>query len=296
MNTVRWSAREYCLDMFLKRYDSVMLMLEKITDSTAFDPDRRSTVDGMRNLFSTKQLMASAYLFREIFAMTGPLSRILQGVNIDFGNALNLLDAVLEQLSKLRSDPQKNIHAVEENFHGIEWEEKRISVRMPGELAQDEPVTSAEEKWRHEVFYAAVGSVIAGINERFSSSPHVLEAFDIFPPKAFSTFSEVYPATGHVEENVRKFCETYKIDLHHCAIELYSFATAFKLFNFDTVENKTDHADYGDISDEFSENTEDTDDEYGQADVQDKHQTFVDFLSVLTYSRYKLIDAYPTLV
>ena len=34
INTVRWSVREYCLDMFLKWYDSVMLMPEKITAST----------------------------------------------------------------------------------------------------------------------------------------------------------------------------------------------------------------------------------------------------------------------
>ena len=106
-----------------------MLMLEKITDSTAFDADRRSTADGMRNLFSTKQFIASAYLFREIFAMTGHLSRILQGVNNDFVKALNLLGAALEQLSKLRSDPQKIIHAVDENFDGIEWEEKIIPRR-----------------------------------------------------------------------------------------------------------------------------------------------------------------------
>ena len=129
INTVRWSGREFCQDMGLKRYDSVMLMLEKITDSTAFDADRRSTADGMRNLFSTKQFMASAYLFREIFAMTGPLSRILQGVNNDFVKALNLLGAALEQLSNLRSDPQKIIHAVDENFDGIEWEEKMIPRR-----------------------------------------------------------------------------------------------------------------------------------------------------------------------
>ena len=31
INTVRWSAREYCFDMFLKRYESVKLMLERIT-------------------------------------------------------------------------------------------------------------------------------------------------------------------------------------------------------------------------------------------------------------------------
>ena len=85
-NTVRWSASEYWLAMFLKRYDSVMRMLEKITASTAFDADRRNTkhANGMRNFFSTKQFVARAYLFREIFAMTGPLSHILQGVNIEF--------------------------------------------------------------------------------------------------------------------------------------------------------------------------------------------------------------------
>lgn len=86
-----------------------MLLLEKITASTALDVDRRNTVDGMQNLFSTKPSVASAYLCREIFAMTGPLSRILQGVNIGFGKAFNLLDAALEQLSKLRSDPKSTL-------------------------------------------------------------------------------------------------------------------------------------------------------------------------------------------
>ena len=57
----------------------------------------------------------------------------------------------------------------------------------------------------------------------------------LFSVKAFSTFSEVYPATGHVEKNVWKFWETHTIDSHNCAIELYSFATVFKLFNFDIV-------------------------------------------------------------
>ena len=53
-----------------------MLLLEKIAASTAFDVDRRNTVDGMQNLFSTKPSVASVYLVREMFALTGPLSRI----------------------------------------------------------------------------------------------------------------------------------------------------------------------------------------------------------------------------
>ena len=103
------------IDMFLKWYDSVTPMLEKITASTNFDADRRNSADSMRNLL--------------LFVMTGPLSRIVQRVNIDFGKALNLLDAALEQLFKLRSDPQKIIHAVEGNVDGNVWEEKRISRR-----------------------------------------------------------------------------------------------------------------------------------------------------------------------
>ena len=76
---------------------------------------------------------------------------------------------------------------------------------------------------------------------------------------------------------------------------LLNFTSAFELLNFDTVKNKTNHVDYSDANDEFSDSTEDTDVEYG-VDMQDKHQTFLDCLPVLTDSRYKLIDPYPTLV
>ena len=85
---------------------------------------------------------------------------------------MNLLDAALDQFSKLTSDTQKIIQAVEKNVDGIEWKEKRISRkrRMPSELPQDKPTISTEAKWQSEVFYTAVYSVIARINEHFSSS------------------------------------------------------------------------------------------------------------------------------
>ena len=83
-----------------------------------------------------------------------------------------------------------------------------MPAKLPQDDAQDEPALSAEEKWRHEVFYTAIGSVIVGRNECFCSSRHVQEAIAIFSPKAFSTFSQVYPTTGHVKVNVRMFFET----------------------------------------------------------------------------------------
>ena len=189
-NTVRWSAREYCLDMFLKRYHANIPMLRKIVADTSFHPDKKDIADGLLDLFSTKQFIASAYLFREIFAITGPLSRILQSVNIDFGKALNLLDATLEQLTQLRDNPQSVIDAVEKDFAEIERKEKRTGRkrRMPGELAEDEPATLAEDKWRREVFYVAVDSVLTGITNRFSSSSMFLKPLLYFHPKHFRRF------------------------------------------------------------------------------------------------------------
>ena len=212
INTVRSSAREYFLDMFLKRYDSVMLTLDRVATDKAFDSDKRSLADGMRKLFSTKQFMASAYLFREIFSMTGPLSRTLKSINIDFGKALDLLDIALKQLTQLSDYPQKILDAVDNDFEGIDWEERRTArrKRMPGELAVDEPATSAEEKWRRDVFYTAVDSVIAGINDRFSGSRHVLEAFSVFSPKSSPTFSESFPTTGHVEDSPQRILQNVR--------------------------------------------------------------------------------------
>ena len=41
INTVRWSAREYCLDVFLKRYHAIIPMLRRIVADTSFHPDKK---------------------------------------------------------------------------------------------------------------------------------------------------------------------------------------------------------------------------------------------------------------
>lgn len=185
---------------------------------------------------------------------------------------MNLLDTAFEKLWKLWSDPQKIIHTV----------------------AKDECATYAEKKVTMWGILCCCWLRNCQNKWTFFSSQHILKTFAIFSPNIFSIFSEVYPTTGHFEENVRKFCETYKIDSHCSTVEIYSFATAFKLFNFDTVENKNDHADYGDVSDEFADSTENMDNEYG-GDMQGKCQTFVNCLSVLTDLRYKLTCIQPSL-
>ena len=40
--------------------------------------------------------LATTFLFREVFARTGPLSRYLQGIEVDLSKALNMIDCVIE--------------------------------------------------------------------------------------------------------------------------------------------------------------------------------------------------------
>ena len=75
-------------------------------------------------MFSTKSFIACAFLFHEIFAITGPLSCILQNVNIDFGKAFSLIDSIIKQLSKLRNCPKDMLSLVEHDYENISWKEK----------------------------------------------------------------------------------------------------------------------------------------------------------------------------
>ena len=113
-----------------------------------------------------------------------------------------------------------------------------------------------------------------------------------FSPSAFSVFFERYPTTSHVEVKVRKFCNNYKIDSHRCAAELFSFAKVLEDFDLEVVEKKAE------VNEDFSEQETDLDIEIGNdiSESSGKSRTFIDCLSILTDSNYKLIDAYPTLV
>ena len=204
INTVRWNSREFSLDLFLEQYGATLDALEQISTSRSFDADKRCIADCLLNAFVSKQFIATSILFREIFEMTGPLSRTLQSVDIDFGKAGNTLDSASEQLSSLREQPRKIIDSVVQNFEGVKWEEKRVirRKRMPDENASDdEPPASPEEMWRRGVFYVSIDCVVQGLKNHLKESRKFLEAFAVFSPKCFSKFSVAFPTSRHVRKS-----------------------------------------------------------------------------------------------
>ena len=47
--------------------------------------------------------MATAFLFRELFAVTGPVSRYLQTVDIDLSKAVPMINSSITSLQKMRN-------------------------------------------------------------------------------------------------------------------------------------------------------------------------------------------------
>ncbi len=117
LNTAHWHSREFCLKVFLSRYDCILSILETVASDVSFDGNPGKTSTGLLTQTQTKQFLATAYLFREIFEKysTGPLSRYLQRVDVDFRKALRMVGSAIDGLNELRKKPEQIITCMEQN-------------------------------------------------------------------------------------------------------------------------------------------------------------------------------------
>ena len=154
VNTVRWHSREFCLKVFLERYNYIIQVLENVVTSTSFDENQRLIAEGLLTSFLSKQILATACLFREIFAVTGPLSRYLQSIDVDLGKATSMVDSAILQLEQLRDNEEKIVKIVDNDFDEAFWKDNRVRRRrvLDGEAAKNEPSVTPVALWKHNTF------------------------------------------------------------------------------------------------------------------------------------------------
>ena len=119
LNTVRWSSREICLDIFNKRYDVIMKVLKDVSEDSAIDEKHQSIANGLFDNFSFKEFVATALLFIEIFVITGPLSRYLQSKRVDLAKACSLVSGSMKQIESLRHNYEAIIEM--NSFENCHW-------------------------------------------------------------------------------------------------------------------------------------------------------------------------------
>lgn len=141
----------FALRVFLLRFDCIIEMLQRVGDGGSFAENQRATAKELHTVFQTKQFVAFAYLFQEIFDITGPLSRYLQSVNVDFGKAIDLIDSSISRIQIMRDNPEKIIEISDSSVVGVEWSSS--STNNGRRKSNDEPTGSPEAQWKHDTFY-----------------------------------------------------------------------------------------------------------------------------------------------
>ena len=175
---------------------------------------QRATAKGLLESFEKEQLMATAYLFRETFVITGPLSRYLQSVNVDLGNALAMVNGCLSRLQRLRSDPDEIIRICENECNKVKWNETRVRHRK---MASDEPEATAYAQWKRETFHVAVDTIINSMRNRFEKNRPLLEALAMFSPSGFVELIENFQNSRDLTAHISSFCSAYGIDPSQCS-------------------------------------------------------------------------------
>ena len=229
LNTVRWNAREMCLWTLLDRYESILEALDIVHTDTSFDTKHRSEAAGLLISIQTKQFLATALLFSEIFAITGPLSRYLQSIDNDLSKAMNMIDVSIASLEKMRNGSFDVIKTMDDTFkhiQSIQWHTTRARrpKGVPGTSGSPE---TPESKWKHETLYVVLDSVLSSMRNRFEKNRSLYEMLSVFSPNCFPRLSEMYNTVYDLTRAVTSFCEKYNLDSKRCAEELFCFARAY---------------------------------------------------------------------
>ena len=155
----------------------------------SFDLKHRSEAAGLLSSFQTREFLASAFLFKEVFEKTGPLRRYLQSVTIDYSKALALIDSVITSLEGMRSAPQDIIRIMERSVQDaskIQWRTTRISRRMCRITEDGEVPETPEESWQRKTFFVALDTILGSMRRRFDKNRSLFETLAIFAPSNFT--------------------------------------------------------------------------------------------------------------
>ena len=161
------------LSTFLERYECILQTLDQIQTELSFDLKHQSEAAGLLSSIQTRKFMVTAFLFKEVFAKTGPLSWYLQSVNMGYAKALALIHSIIASLEGMRSAPQDIISIMERSVQdssNIQWRTTRVSRRMCRITEDGEVPETPEESWQRKTFFVALDTILASMRRRFDKN------------------------------------------------------------------------------------------------------------------------------
>ncbi|KAL4083995.1 hypothetical protein QTP88_029311 [Uroleucon formosanum] len=285
VQTTRWWSHDLALNTVLDTFDALCDTLEELQKSECVS-DRKGAHQAKclkENLICDKFLL-TAFIYKQLFEIVTPLSKMLQTVDIDLIGVIAVVDDKTRELKNARSDVhflklQEKVNLFKmstsmdiEDFKPLPLNRsKRVPKRSAVET-QDEVITDPLQNFKIQTFFVAYDTAIVQIKERFSEiakgiykdlslfSRRRLEEIsknnDLLPKDAFDVFCDVY--SKFIQKDVLKreylqFSKSYfnfeqvkllPLQLHKSKIEI----------DDDLSSSLTDEASESETEDSFENN------------------------------------------
>ncbi|XP_022169990.1 zinc finger MYM-type protein 1-like [Myzus persicae] len=197
-SNTRWTSHDRVLLVIYKKFNALVASLDEISTGKDFDRDSMSYAKSLKNIITSFKFVLILIFMRNIFAITTEESKYLQSISIDYIAAIKLVDVAKHRLRVMRSevgcinvinDAKKfaNDNGLEQNSFKVT--RKRTIKIMPGEKAAHETSSLPSEKFRIEVYYVVLETIINSIEMRFKGSREILKDLCFLSPQRMIEFT-----------------------------------------------------------------------------------------------------------
>ncbi|XP_022168063.1 zinc finger MYM-type protein 1-like, partial [Myzus persicae] len=306
VSTTRWSSHSSALLTVFDTYDALIDLLHYLQTDSSSDRVCSVKAKSLLDYLLSERFILTGLTFKKIFDLVNPLSKLLQGKNIDLLNAVSYVKFVLKRIQELRSETQFKIIVNEKNkfleskfnhFYMIPLTEirtRRIK-KMPGEKApDDQPLISPIDNFKIKTYYVVIDIVCTQVAERFNEhSTPLFKDISLFQKKRLKEVAEPnnlrlpVDAFNAFEQVYGKFVSA--VNLRR---EYLQFANTF--FEFEKLVKLPEklHHDFTDVL-----NSDDNEDQDTDEDSFGEHEKSLDTIHMLfeVCNRSELKNIFPSL-
>ena len=208
--------RQLCPTRWIERHDAVMVFLDLMEaaddalETISSWPDRETSSKARQLMcaMENSEFLVSVHVLGQVFAVSMPLSRLLQTENMDLCEAMSLAEQLDATLKAMRANAEDEFHQL---FGSIQEACQKFGVSMdiPRRAGRQThrtniPYTTPEDYFRAAVYIPFVDSFITQVNDRLLQHKSLLQSFRCLMPKEPKT-----PPTATQVDELRHLYATY---------------------------------------------------------------------------------------
>lgn len=208
----RWIQRHESVLVFLELQKAAISAMEIISDWD--DKTTSSSAIQLLSVIRSTEFQVSLHVLAKVFAITLPLSRLLQTINLDLAAAIGLAENVEEVLDETRRETEKQFNTIFSDVKTI-CDELNVDIRIPRLTGRQVhrcniAVENPEEYYRIAIFIPFLDSTKMQVHDRFLKHKNLLQSFMCLLPNEQNFSSE------H-ENSAKILLEKYK-SITNCSI------------------------------------------------------------------------------